>query len=87
MQVRDSDMNSAVKPTVSRNTTILPKFIGKVFEVYNGNNFTTVLITEEMVGHKFGEFSNTRKRFVFYSHVCQISMNLKMLTVDILFLK
>ena len=54
-----------IKPTVSRNTTILPKFIEKTFEVYNGKKFNEILVTEEMVGHKFGEFSPTRKRFSF----------------------
>ena len=54
-----------IKPIVSRNTTILPKFIEKTFDVYNGKKFNEILVTEEMIGHKFGEFSATRKRFSF----------------------
>ena len=54
-----------IKPIVSRNTTILPKFIEKTFDVYNGKKFNEIPVTEEMIGHKFGEFSATRKRFSF----------------------
>jgi small subunit ribosomal protein S19 len=54
-----------IKPIVSRNTTILPQFIEQTFEVYNGKKFSEILVTEEMIGHKFGEFSPTRKRFLF----------------------
>lgn len=53
------------KITVSRNATILPKFIESTVEVYNGKKFSDITITEEMVGHKFGEFVPTRKRFAF----------------------
>ena len=55
------------KAMISRNTTILPKFVNKAFEVYNGKKLNEILITENMIGHKFGEFSPTRKRFVFKS--------------------
>ena len=51
--------------TVARNATILPKFIENTVEIYNGKKFSEVNITEEMVGHKFGEFAATRKRFAF----------------------
>ena len=54
-----------IKPIVARSTTILPQFIEKTFEVYNGKKFNEILVTEEMIGHKFGEFSTTRKRFSF----------------------
>lgn len=54
-----------LKPIVSRSTTILPKFVEKTFRIYNGKNFNEILVVEEMVGHKFGEFSATRKRFSF----------------------
>lgn len=47
--------------TWSRACTIIPEMIGFKFAVHNGKNFTEVLITEEMVGHKLGEFSPTRK--------------------------
>ena len=44
----------------SRRSTILPQFVGLTFGVYNGRKFLPVLVTEDMVGHKFGEFSPTR---------------------------
>ena len=46
--------------TWSRRSTIMPEFIGLTFQVHNGNKFIPVLVSEEMVGHKFGEFSPTR---------------------------
>ena len=49
----------------SRRSTILPQFVGLTFGVYNGQKHIPVMVTEEMVGHKFGEFSPTR---VFYGH-------------------
>jgi len=44
----------------SRRSTILPQFVGLTFGVYNGRKFIPVLVTEDMIGHKFGEFSPTR---------------------------
>ncbi len=44
----------------SRRSTILPQFVGLTFGVYNGRKFLPVLVTENMVGHKFGEFAPTR---------------------------
>ena len=44
----------------SRRSTVLPQFVGLTFGVYNGMKFIPVLVTENMVGHKFGEFSPTR---------------------------
>src|SRR6516162_323258 len=49
----------------SRRSTILPQFVGLTFGVYNGQKHIPVLVTEEMVGHKFGEFAPTR---TFYGH-------------------
>jgi small subunit ribosomal protein S19 len=49
----------------SRRSTILPQFVGLTFGVYNGQKHIPVMVTEEMVGHKFGEFSPTRQ---FYGH-------------------
>jgi small subunit ribosomal protein S19 len=49
----------------SRRSTILPQFVGLTFGVYNGRKFIPVLVTEDMVGHKFGEFSPTR---TYYGH-------------------
>ncbi|WP_338969493.1 30S ribosomal protein S19 [Spiroplasma endosymbiont of Labia minor] len=47
--------------TWSRRSTIFPTFIGKTFGVHNGKIFIPVYVTEDMVGHKLGEFSPTRK--------------------------
>ena len=44
----------------SRRSTILPQFVGLNFGVYNGQKFIPVLVSEDMVGHKFGELSPTR---------------------------
>ncbi len=49
----------------SRRSTVLPQFVGLTFGVYNGRKFIPVLISEDMVGHKFGEFSPTR---TYYGH-------------------
>ena len=49
----------------SRLSTILPQFVGLTFGVYNGQKFVPVSVNEEMVGHKFGEFSPTR---TFHGH-------------------
>lgn len=61
---RGSGRNEVIK-TWSRRSTILPQFVGLTFGVYNGNKFVPVLVTEEMIGHKFGEFSPTR---TFHGH-------------------
>lgn len=47
----------------SRRSTVLPQFVGLTFGVYNGQKFIPVLVSEDMVGHKFGEFSPTRTYF------------------------
>ena len=57
--VRGSGRKEVVK-TWSRRSTILPQFVGLTFGVYNGQKFLPVLVTENMIGHKFGEFSPTR---------------------------
>src|SRR5476649_873385 len=46
--------------TWSRASTVLPDFVGHTFAVHNGNKFIPVYVTENMVGHKLGEFSPTR---------------------------
>jgi small subunit ribosomal protein S19 len=48
-----------------KNLTILPKFNGTTFKIYNGKTYINVTINENMIGHKFGEFVNTRKKFLF----------------------
>jgi small subunit ribosomal protein S19 len=61
---RSSGRNEIIK-IWSRRSTILPQFVGLTFAVYNGHKFLPVLVTENMVGHKFGEFAPTR---TFYGH-------------------
>jgi small subunit ribosomal protein S19 len=49
--------------TWSRRSTILPEFVGVTFAVHNGRKFLPVFVTEDMVGHKMGEFAPTRTFF------------------------
>jgi small subunit ribosomal protein S19 len=49
----------------TRNSNIVPTFVGLNFNIHNGKTFTKLTVTNEMIGHKFGEFSPTRKRFIF----------------------
>ena len=56
---RSSGRRDVIK-TWSRRSTILPQFVGVTFGVYNGQKHVPVLVTEEMVGHKLGEFAPTR---------------------------
>ena len=56
---RSSGRKDVIK-TWSRRSTILPQFVGVTFGVYNGHKHIPVLVTEDMVGHKLGEFSFTR---------------------------
>ena len=58
----ESSRNEVIK-TWSRRSTILPEFIGLSFAVHNGKKFIPVNVTEDMVGHKLGEFSPTRTFF------------------------
>ncbi len=62
--VRNSGRKEVIK-TWSRRSTILPQFVGFTFGVYNGQKFIPVLVNEDMVGHKLGEFSPTR---TYYGH-------------------
>ncbi|HYB56822.1 MAG TPA: 30S ribosomal protein S19 [Alphaproteobacteria bacterium] len=61
---RESGRKEVIK-TWARRSTILPQFVGLTFGVHNGHKFIPVLVTENMVGHKFGEFAPTR---TFYGH-------------------
>jgi small subunit ribosomal protein S19 len=58
-KLNDESKKTVVK-TWSRRSTVLPEFIGHTFAVHNGKKFVPVFITENMVGHKLGEFSPTR---------------------------
>ena len=59
-KVNESGKKEVIK-TWSRRSTIYPEFIGHTFAVHNGKEFIPVYVTEDMVGHKLGEFSLTRK--------------------------
>ena len=64
----DTAQNSGRKDVIktwSRRSTIMPNFVGLTFGVYNGQKHVPVLVSEDMVGHKFGEFAPTR---TFYGH-------------------
>ena len=63
-QARGSGRNQVIR-TWSRRSTIFPQFVGLTFGVYNGHKFIPVLVTENMIGHKLGEFAPTR---TFYGH-------------------
>lgn len=53
------------KYTASRNSEIVPKFLGITFNVHNGKTYSEVTVTNDMIGHKFGEFVFTRSKFYF----------------------
>jgi len=61
---RESGRNEVIK-IWSRRSTILPQFVGLTFGVYNGKKHIPVSVSEDMIGHKFGEFAPTR---TYYSH-------------------
>jgi small subunit ribosomal protein S19 len=63
-KARESRSNAVIR-IWSRRSTILPQFVGLTFGVYNGQKHIPVLVSEDMIGHKFGEFSPTRN---YYGH-------------------
>ena len=64
LDARKSSSNKVIK-TWSRRSTILPEMVGITFAVHNGKKFIPVFVSENMVGHKLGEFSPTR---TFWGH-------------------
>jgi small subunit ribosomal protein S19 len=62
---QDATGSKTIIKTWSRRSTVTPELIGQTFAVHNGKKFIPVFVTENMVGHKLGEFSPTR---TFYSH-------------------
>ncbi len=60
----DTSRNKVIK-TWSRRSTIIPEFVGLTFAVHNGKKFIPVFVSENMVGHKLGEFAPTR---TYYGH-------------------
>lgn len=63
-KARNSGKNEVIK-IWSRKSTILPQFVGLTFGVYNGKKHIPVMVSEEMIGQKFGEYSPTR---TYYGH-------------------
>jgi small subunit ribosomal protein S19 len=62
--VRESGRNETIR-TWSRRSTVLPQMVGLNFAVHNGHKFVPVYVSDEMVGHKLGEFAPTR---TYYGH-------------------
>ena len=62
---KESNPARRVITTYSRRSTVIPSMVGLTFAIYNGRKFIPVFITEQMVGHKLGEFSMTR---TFHGH-------------------
>jgi len=71
---QDDTVQKKVIKTWSRRSTILPEFVGYTFAVHNGKKFVPVFVSENMVGHKLGEFSPTR---TFYGHGADKKSKLK----------
>jgi small subunit ribosomal protein S19 len=65
VQIAQETRNLQVIKTWSRRSTVVPEMVGVTFAVHNGRKFIPVFVTENMVGHKLGEFSPTR---TFYGH-------------------
>ena len=68
MAISEGKNKRGVIKTWSRRSTITPDFVGTTFAVHNGNKFIPVYVTENMVGHKLGEFAPTRN---FRGHVAK----------------
>tara|TARA_B100000029_G_scaffold19570_1_gene19620 strand:- start:1036 stop:1305 length:270 start_codon:yes stop_codon:yes gene_type:complete len=60
LKASEGSSKKQVIKTWSRRSTIIPDFVGQTFAVHNGNKFIPVYVTENMVGHKLGEFAPTR---------------------------
>lgn len=58
-------INKKIIKIYSRRSIIYPQFLNKKVKIYNGNQFIPIKITENMIGHKFGEFALTRQLYVF----------------------
>ena len=61
----------------SKNSMIVPRFINKKFNIYNGKKFITILVSEDMVGYKFGEFLSTRKKCIHKKKRMANALNLR----------
>ena len=74
VQTMNSRNEKRVVKTWSRASTVVPDFVGHTFAVHNGNKFIPVYVTENMVGHKLGEFAPTR---LFRGHTGQKAVDKK----------
>ena len=74
VETLNSKSEKRVIKTWSRSSTVLPEFVGHTFAVHNGNKFIPVYVTENMVGHKLGEFAPTR---LFRGHTGQKAVDKK----------
>jgi len=74
VETASGTMSRQIIKTWSRRSTILPEFVGMTFAVHNGKKFLPVFVSEDMVGHKLGEFSPTR---IFYGHAGDKKSKLK----------
>ena len=72
-KARESGRNEVIK-IWSRKSTILPQFVGLTFGVYNGKKHIPVLVSEEMIAQKFGEYSPTR---TYYGHAADKKLKRK----------
>ena len=73
LEAQDSRSSRVIK-TWSRRSTIVPEMVGLTMAVHNGRKFVPVFVSEDMVGHKLGEFSPTR---TFYGHAGDKKMKMK----------
>jgi small subunit ribosomal protein S19 len=73
LEAQESRMAKVIK-TWSRRSTIVPEMVGLTLAVHNGKKFVPVFVSENMVGHKLGEFSPTR---TFYGHAADKKSKLK----------
>lgn len=74
VDVEGGSTSKKVIKTWSRRSTIIPEFVGQTFAVHNGKKFIPVFVTENMVGHKLGEFAPTR---TYYGHGADKKSKLK----------
>jgi small subunit ribosomal protein S19 len=74
VRLAEAARSRAVIKTWSRRSMIIPDLVGHTFAVHNGKKFIPVYVTEDMVGHKLGEFAPTR---TFYSHAGDRKTKLK----------
>jgi small subunit ribosomal protein S19 len=74
VQLAQESRSNRVIKTWSRRSTVVPEMVGITLAVHNGKKFVPVFVTENMVGHKLGEFSPTR---TFYGHAADKKSKLK----------